>query len=113
MTGWVLRLCIVAECTASADAFALFTHHEDWANALLEAMACGRPAVNTEVGGNAEVVCDDSLGILVPFGAAAAIRRYAERHAWDLRVQALIKEFRAIHATSRAVCASPRRPGHV
>lgn len=115
---------------SAADVFVLSTRNEGWANVLLEAMACGRPVVATDVGGNAEVVCDDCLGTIVPFGAdvalrtaidhalrsqwdAAAIRRYAERNAWDLRVQALVEEFRSIHATSRAACAPPRRSGHV
>lgn len=113
MTECVFRLCIAAECSASAKVFALDIHHEGWISVLLEAVSCGRPVVACDVGGNAEVVGEDSLGTLGPFGADAVIRRCTERNAWDLRVQALVEEFRSIHATSRAACAPPRRSGHV
>ena len=53
---------------SAADVFVLPTSNEGWANVLLEAMACGLPIVTTDVGGNAEVVCRNELGIIVPFG---------------------------------------------
>lgn len=46
----------------AADVFVLATSNEGWANVFLEAMACGLPVVTTNVGGNQEVVCEDSLG---------------------------------------------------
>ncbi|HRZ02600.1 MAG TPA: glycosyltransferase [Burkholderiaceae bacterium] len=98
---------------SAADVFVLATRNEGWANVLLEAMACGLPVVTTRVGGNAEVVCRDELGIVVPFddhpalrdalGRAltqswdrGAIRRYAEANSWDSRVAVLVAEFRRV-----------------
>jgi glycosyltransferase involved in cell wall biosynthesis len=91
----------------------LATRNEGWANVFLEAMACGLPVVTTRVGGNAEVVCRDDLGTVVPFGDAtalreaiaaallrdwdrSAIRRYAEANSWDERIAVLVEEFRAL-----------------
>ena len=82
-------------------------------------MACGLPVVTTRVGGNAEVVSDDALGIVMPFGDAEAlrtaiakalctswdakrIRRYAEDNTWDRRVEQLVEEFRAVAWSGRA-----------
>lgn len=98
---------------SAADLFVLATSNEGWANVLLEAMACGLPVVTTRVGGNAEVVSDDALGILVPFGDedalraaiaaalgrswdAGRIRRYAEENSWDRRIEQLVAEFRRV-----------------
>jgi len=94
----------------AADAFVLATRNEGWANVFLEAMACGLPVVTTRVGGNAEVVRHDGLGILVPFGDRdaltralaealsrdwdrAAIRAHAEANAWEGRIATLVAEF--------------------
>jgi glycosyltransferase involved in cell wall biosynthesis len=113
---------------SAADVFVLATSNEGWANVFLEAMACGLPVVTTRVGGNAEVISDDSLGILVPFNEpeemraaiatalgkswdAKRIRRHAEENAWDRRVEQLVGEFRAIGAaggpTSQPGIAQP------
>ena len=100
---------------SAANAFVLATRNEGWANVLLEAMACGVPVVATDVGGNAEVVSAPELGIIVPFGDAPALqhaiehtlragwdaealRAYARRNTWDLRVKVLVREFRDLHA---------------
>ncbi|MGK2940203.1 MAG: glycosyltransferase [Immundisolibacter sp.] len=104
---------------SAADVFVLASRNEGWANVLLEAMACGLPVVATDVGGNAEVVCRQDLGCIVPFGDAAmlqqalvqalgtdwdrpAIRRHAEDHAWDGRVDRLVGLFQAQHLTGQA-----------
>ena len=95
---------------SAADVFALSTRNEGWANVFLEAMACGLPVVTTDVGGNAEVVCRDELGIVVPFGDAAALRQaleaalgrnwdreaivaYARANQWDARVARIVATF--------------------
>ena len=95
---------------SAADVAVLATRNEGWANVILEAMACGLPMVTTDVGGNAEVVCRDELGTVVPFGdqtaltaalAAAlardwdraAIRAYAQANHWDRRVAQLVRAF--------------------
>ncbi len=92
---------------SAADVFVLATSNEGWANVFLEAMACGLPVVTTDVGGNAEVVNSDKLGIIVPFGDETGllsalnealekawdrkeIIRYAEENHWDKRVDMLV-----------------------
>ena len=42
---------------------------------LLEAMACGRPIVATDVGGNRDIVVDGETGILVPVGDPGTLAR--------------------------------------
>lgn len=103
---------------SAADVFVLATSNEGWANVFLEAMACGLPVVTTDVGGNKEVVSNDSLGIVVPFGNSKAlcqaiaislqrswdkaqIRRYAEQNAWDERVNRLQGHFLRIANRAR------------
>lgn len=46
---------------------------EGFSNAILEAMAAGRPVVATAVGGNSEAVEDGKTGILVPAGNSEAL----------------------------------------
>jgi teichuronic acid biosynthesis glycosyltransferase TuaC len=104
---------------SAADVFVLSTRNEGWANVLLEAMACGLPVVASDVGGNAEVVCRDDLGLIVPFGDAAALqaalnealtrrwdrdvlRAYARENTWDRRIADLLGEFNALAAGSSA-----------
>ena len=91
---------------SAADLFVLATRNEGWANVILESMACGTPVLATDVGGNREVVADDHLGMIVPFGDAdrlaegiacclrrdwdrAAIRAYAEANDWEHRIEQL------------------------
>jgi teichuronic acid biosynthesis glycosyltransferase TuaC len=103
---------------SAADVFVLATRNEGWANVFLEAMACGLPVVTTDVGGNAEVVANEELGTVVPFGdgdrleqaLAEALQRgwdreailsYARANAWDRRVEVLTEEFgRLVNADS-------------
>ncbi|MEP6610063.1 MAG: glycosyltransferase [Burkholderiaceae bacterium] len=111
---------------SAADVFVLATSYEGWANVFLEAMACGLPVVATDVGGNAQVVRDESLGRIVPFGDSvrlrvaidealrtswdrAAIRAYAESNSWDLRVQSLLETYRGLLSSLRE--NSPARAG--
>lgn len=101
---------------SAADVFVLATRNEGWANVFLEAMACGLPVVTTDVGGNAEVVCEPALGTVVPFGDQSAltsalahafvcvwdrpyILQYARNNSWDSRVEILVREFRQLVTT--------------
>ena len=110
---------------SAADVFVLATRNEGWANVFLEAMACGLPVVTTRVGGNAEVVSRPDLGTVVPFDDSpalrdavadaltrrwdrAAIRRHAEAHVWDLRIDELENEFRALAVSRVERRAVPR-----
>jgi glycosyltransferase involved in cell wall biosynthesis len=56
---------LVALWFAACNLLALPSYSEGHPNVLVEALACGRPAVTTPVGGIPEVV-DDSVAILVP-----------------------------------------------
>lgn len=95
---------------SASDVFVLSTRNEGWANVFLEAMACGLPVISTDVGGNAEVVCREELGRIVPFDDApalqsaldaalsqdwdnAAIIEYARANQWDKRVAQLLHAF--------------------
>jgi glycosyltransferase involved in cell wall biosynthesis len=110
---------------SAADVFVLATRNEGWANVFLEAMACGLPVVTTRVGGNAEVVCRDDVGIIVPFGdsramcealAAAlerdwdrsAIRRYADANSWERKIETLVAEFRSLVARQPSAMPRPK-----
>ncbi|WP_189836330.1 glycosyltransferase [Sulfuriferula multivorans] len=108
---------------SAADVFVLSTRNEGWANVFLEAMACGLPVISTDVGGNAEVVCRDELGMIVPFGDHAALRTalmaalakdwdrsailaYARDNDWQKRVVVLVEELNTIHALALSTRAS-------
>jgi glycosyltransferase involved in cell wall biosynthesis len=58
-----------------ADLFVLSSDKEGLPLALLEAMACGLPAVVTDVGGTGEVVVHDETGLLVRRGATEELAR--------------------------------------
>ncbi|MCG8405515.1 MAG: glycosyltransferase [Phycisphaerales bacterium] len=69
-----------------ADLFVLASRSEGWCNAVAEALACGCPAVVTDVGGNREIVRDLGLGRLVPLGDRDALTESiceALRCDWD------------------------------
>ena len=101
---------------SASDVFVLATRNEGWANVFLEAMACGLPVVTTDVGGNAEVVCRDELGSIVPFGDAAALQQaledaldkdwgraaiieHAQANQWDTRVKQLLRAFEPLFSS--------------
>ncbi|HQS80861.1 MAG TPA: glycosyltransferase [Thiobacillus sp.] len=95
---------------SASDVFVLATRNEGWANVFLEAMACGLPVISTDVGGNAEVVCREELGSIVPFGDSAALQQaldaalnkewdratilgYARDNHWDKCVAQLLRAY--------------------
>lgn len=95
----VLSQSQLRTCYSAADALVLASQREGWANVLLEAMACGAPALASAIGGTAEVVTCHAAGRLLPDISAAgvldAVRQlradppsrqatcaYARRHSW-------------------------------
>jgi glycosyltransferase involved in cell wall biosynthesis len=111
---------------SAADLFVLATSNEGWANVFLEAMACGLPVIATDVGGNAEVVCRQELGTIVPYNDQPAlqdalqaalsqtwdrerIRAYAEENAWDTRISDLIEEFTKLALANTPAVGTPAK----
>ncbi len=101
----------------SADVCVLPSHYESFGLAALEAAACGRPVVASEVGGLPTIVDSGTTGFLVPpkridvmaerlcellnddllrsrMGAAA--RRHAETLSWDRSADSLLASYRAL-----------------
>src|SRR5579872_18839 len=58
---------------SSGDLFALLSSREGSSNVLMEALACGLPAIGTPVGGIAELLRDPRLGLLVSERTAPAV----------------------------------------
>ncbi|MCL6414686.1 glycosyltransferase [Aestuariirhabdus sp. Z084] len=89
-------------CLSAADLFVLATSNEGWANVILESMACGTPVVATDVGGNAEVISNSSLGTIVDYSYEGIeqgikdgldrkwnrieIENYAKDNSWNKRI---------------------------
>jgi len=63
----------LARALASADVFAFPSTTDTFGNAVLEALACGVPAVVTDQGGPKEIVQDGLSGIVVPGDDAKAL----------------------------------------
>jgi glycosyltransferase involved in cell wall biosynthesis len=97
----------------AADASVLSSSREGWANVLLESMACGTPAVASNIWGNPEVVQEIAAGVITeantPDGIAASVRRlfdgmrprvetrtYAERFGWDETTDGQLALFRRV-----------------
>lgn len=100
----------LVEYYQAADMLVLASSREGWANVLLEAMACGTPAIATPVGGSPEVVGAPAAGQLTTERSASAIvaavrilerrmpdrsdtRTYAEGFSWDETSQGQIEIF--------------------
>jgi glycosyltransferase involved in cell wall biosynthesis len=82
-------------------ALALPSRSEGLPLALLEAMLCGRPAVVTDVGGNAEAITDGVSGFLADAPTVGAFDEALER-AWERRAD-WSRMGRAAAAAARAI----------
>ena len=97
----------------AADASVLASSREGWANVLLESMACGTPAIASDIPGNPEVVQSPEAGLIVRANTAegiaeavrtlfanppdrAATRRYAEGFGWEETSRGQIALFRQV-----------------
>jgi glycosyltransferase involved in cell wall biosynthesis len=69
------RVADPARCLAALDVFALSSCTEQTSNALLEAMACGLPAVCTDPGDSREILDAAGPPVIVPAGD---VRAYTE-----------------------------------
>ena len=85
----------VREIWAQNHLLALPSRYEGLPLALVEAMWCGRPALVTNVGGNAELCVDDGTGFVAETATVASISRALER-AWGHR-----KEWRRLGQAAR------------
>jgi len=115
----------------AADVCVLPSHYESFGLAALEAAACGRPVVASEVGGLPAIVKSGSTGYLVPakqsdimaerlcellnddmlrsrMGSAA--RTHAESLGWERSADSLIASYRNL-LPERAVAAVPAAGG--
>jgi glycosyltransferase involved in cell wall biosynthesis len=96
---------------SAADALALCSSREGWANVLLESMACGTPVIATNIWGTPEVVSTPDAGVLMHERSGAgltmawdalfdqypdrrATRRHAEIFSWDATTQGQLELFR-------------------
>nr|WP_241242193.1 glycosyltransferase [Thalassotalea sp. G2M2-11] len=67
-------------------ALILPSYHEGVPNVILEAMACGKPIIATDVGGIPEIVDEQICGKIIPAqddNAIASAIRYISEHHWD------------------------------
>lgn len=78
----------VADYLAAADMLVLPSYAEGLPNVVLEAMACGRPVVATDVGGTSEALVDGITGLLVPPRDADALGQALERLVSDRAMRA-------------------------
>lgn len=107
------------EYYGAADALVLASSREGWPNVLLEAMACGTPAIACNVGGVSEILTVADGGIVLDERSAAAVaravrslfanapdrastRRHAEQFGWDATSKGQLQLFRQILAASAA-----------
>jgi len=77
----------VAELLSISDLALLLSSKESFGLILLEAAACGVPAIGTNIGGIPEVICDGKTGYLCPVGdvdqfveKALVILQHPEHH---------------------------------
>ena len=115
----------------AADVCVLPSHYESFGLAALEAAACGRPVIASDVGGIPTIVLDSKTGYLVPsrrpdlmaerlctllkddvlranLGAAARI--HAETLSWDRSVESLLARYREL-VPEQVVAAMPAAGG--
>lgn len=94
----------VPAALAECDVFVFSSHGEGRPNALLEALAAGRPAMAPDVPGVAELVAPERGVLLYPAGDAEALRRGLSRLGADAELRGTLA------ASARAAAASLAGP---
>lgn len=97
---------------AAADVAVLSSRKEGHPNALVEYLACGRPAVATRVGGVPEILTSRELGTMVPpddAPALAAALDDALARSWDEEAIARVGRARDWDAVAREMLAEFER----
>jgi len=110
---------------SAADALVLASEREGWPNVLLEAAACGTPAVAFPVGGVPEILADPALGVmargaddasaladairmlLVDPPSREAVRAAAIKFAWEPVLDAQLALYRNAVAASGDIPSIP------
>lgn len=98
---------------SAADALVLCSSREGWANVLLESMACGTPAIATNIWGTPEVITQPVAGRLMrsrspdalvaacgelfnEYPESSAVRAYAEQFGWEATTEAQLMLFKKV-----------------
>ena len=97
----------VAAPVKRADVFVLASRHEGLPRVVMEAMACARPVVATNVRGSRDLVRDGESGLLVPLGRpeplAEALLRLIGDRALARRMGAAGREMAQEYALPRVL----------
>lgn len=72
LIGWVSEEELI-EFYFSCDVFVAPSIYESFGLVYLEAMACGKPVIGTDIGGIPEVVNKNKTGLLIPLGNKQAL----------------------------------------
>ena len=82
----VLKPPVLAEYMSAVDVFCLASSREGWPNVVNEALACGVPAVSSDVGGVRDMIPSADYGLVVPASDQASLTvalGRALRIEWD------------------------------
>lgn len=91
----------VPDLLRACDLFVHPSHEEGFSNAILEAMAAGRPVVACNVGGNPEAIEDGETGLLVPLRRSEALAEAMVRLLRDPELRRAMEEKGRERATER------------
>lgn len=114
---WMGSVEDVPTLLATADIALLTSHEEGFSNAIIEYMATGLPAIVTDVGGNAEAIAHNEVGLVVPprdpVALSEAILRLAQdpalRHRFGTAAKALARSRYSLEACVENYMALYRR----
>lgn len=90
---------------AACDAIAIPSLQDNYPNTLVEAMACGLPAVASDTGGIPDLVRNGETGLLVPPGNAERLAAALGKLASDAGLRARLSS--AARETVERTCAEP------